>query len=117
MNTAVKKEKIENSILELRKEIAVPRKIFSRLLSVSERSLADLERSKRPPSEAVQRKLNELSRLVTELHKTIAPGFLQEWFMKPNSAFGDLKPIDVIERGEIDRIWRMIYFIRSGSPT
>lgn len=118
MNTAVKEEKVDkNPVLELRRKIAVPRKTFSRLLSVSERSLADLETSNRSPREAVQRRVNELTRLVAELHKTIAPDFLHKWFMEPNSAFDNLKPIEVIERGEIDRIWRMIYFVRSGSPT
>jgi hypothetical protein len=35
---------------------------------------------------------------------------------KPNEAFGGLKPLEVIERGEIDRIWQMIHLLRSGTP-
>jgi hypothetical protein len=27
-----------------------------------------------------------------------------------------LKPIEVIERGEIDRLWEMVYRLRSGIP-
>jgi hypothetical protein len=42
--------------------------------------------------------------------------FTSEWLTTPNEAFGDLKPIEVIERGEVDRIWRMIYYIESGQP-
>ena len=34
--------------------------------------------------------------------------------MQPNDAFNGLKPIEVIERGEVDKIWEMIYRLRSG---
>ncbi len=39
------------------------------------------------------------------------------WLLKPNAAFDGLKPIEVIDRGEIDRLWSMIYYLRSGSPS
>ena len=32
----------------------------------------------------------------------------------PNPAFGGLKPLEVIERGEIDRLWNMIFYLESG---
>ena len=106
-----------NSFKKLREEIGVSRSIFSRLMSISERSLADYETNKKEPSDAVLRKMRELERLVAELQKTIDPVFLRKWLMEPNSAFDKFKPIEVIERGESDRIWQMIYFIRSGNPT
>jgi hypothetical protein len=30
------------------------------------------------------------------------------------AAFGELKPLEVIERGEIDRLWNMIFYLESG---
>ena len=36
------------------------------------------------------------------------------WLGQPNEAFAGLKPIEVIERGEVDRIWQMIFYLRSG---
>lgn len=39
------------------------------------------------------------------------------WLETPNEAFEGSTPLQVIERGESDRIWRMIYFLRSGEPT
>jgi transcriptional regulator with XRE-family HTH domain len=106
-----------NSFKKLRQEIGVSRPIFSRLMAISERSLADYETNKKEPSDTVLRKMRELERLVVALQKTIDPVFLRKWLMEPNSAFDKLKPIEVIERGESDRIWQMIYFIRSGDPT
>ena len=38
------------------------------------------------------------------------------WLKQANDAFDGLKPIEVIERGEIDRIWSMIFQLRSGNP-
>lgn len=38
------------------------------------------------------------------------------WLQTPNDAFDKLKPLEVIERGESDRIWSMLYFLRSGAP-
>jgi len=37
------------------------------------------------------------------------------WLQTPNDAFGGLKPLEVIERGESDRVWRMLYLIESGA--
>lgn len=40
-----------------------------------------------------------------------------QWLETPNEAFEGSTPLQVIERGESDRIWRMVYFLRSGEPT
>ena len=39
------------------------------------------------------------------------------WLQIPNEAFDGLKPLEVIDRGEIDRLWSMIYDLRSGVPS
>jgi hypothetical protein len=39
------------------------------------------------------------------------------WIDTPNEAFDSLKPLEVIERGEIDRLWNMIFYLESGVPT
>jgi hypothetical protein len=31
--------------------------------------------------------------------------------------FAGLKPLEVLERGEIDRLWEMYYRLRSGMPS
>ena len=40
-----------------------------------------------------------------------------EWLRTPNAAFGGLKPLEVIERGETDRLWRMLFYLESGVAT
>jgi hypothetical protein len=37
-----------------------------------------------------------------------------EWLNTLNEAFDGLKPLGVIERGAIDRLWNMIFYFESG---
>ena len=53
--------------------------------------------------------LERLSRLVER--KAIGA-----WLREPNAAFDGSTPLQVIERGEGDRLWRMIYEMESGQP-
>ena len=35
---------------------------------------------------------------------------------EPNPAFDGSTPLQVVERGETDRVWRMVYELESGEP-
>jgi DNA-binding transcriptional regulator YiaG len=105
-----------SSVRHLRRKFGVSQRIFARLMSVSERSLAKFEK-KDDYGETVRRQVNSLSRLQAALARVIEPEAIGEWFQQPNAAFGDLKPLEVVERGETDRIWAMIYELESGSAS
>jgi DNA-binding transcriptional regulator YiaG len=105
-----------NRIVALRKRLQLNQAVFARLLPVSVRTMASLE-SGSPPSEAVARRLSELHRLTNALSEVIRKETLGKWLQTPNKAFNGLKPIEVIDRGECDQIWSMIYFLRSGVPS
>jgi len=89
---------------------------FARLFPISLRSLASLE-SGSALSDGVTRRLVELKRLVDALSEVIQEKYLGDWLLTPCEAFQGLKPLEVIERGESDRLWSMVYFLRSGVPT
>ncbi len=103
--------------LVLRERLGLTRDTFAGMLPVSTRSLADIEAGKHPPSDATARRLTELERLIDALSEVINPAAIGEWLKTPNSAFGGLKPLEVIDRGETDRLWRMIFLLRSGTPS
>lgn len=103
-------------VVNLRKRLQLNQAVFARLLPVSVRSLATLE-SGSPPTEVVARRLTELRRLTDALTEVIKEEALGKWLQSPNKAFDGLKPLEVIERGQSDRIWSMIYFLRSGAPS
>ncbi|MGA2619691.1 MAG: hypothetical protein ABSF26_18930 [Thermoguttaceae bacterium] len=101
------------NVREIRSSLGVSRKIFSRLIGFSERSIADWESGRRlaPGSQA---RMREIMRLHRALAKVMDPSFVGTWLEAPSDAFDGLKPLEVIERGEMDRIWRMIFFLESG---
>ncbi|MEX0728977.1 MAG: antitoxin Xre/MbcA/ParS toxin-binding domain-containing protein [Planctomycetaceae bacterium] len=57
---------------------------------------------------------NKENGLLDALAEFVREESLGKWLQTPNEAFGGLKPIEVIDRGEIDRIGEMVYFLRSG---
>lgn len=104
------------SVRALRERFGVSRKIFSRVVGFSERAIADWE-SEKPLSEACLQRMREMARLQEALAGVMREDFVGAWLNAPNDALDGLKPIEVIERGEIDRVWRMIYQLESGVPT
>ncbi len=103
-------------VVVLRKRLQLNQAVFARMLPVSVRSLATLESGSRP-TEGVARRLNELERLTNALSDVINKDSLGTWLQTPNQSFDGLKPLEVIDRGEMDRLWSMIFFLRSGVPS
>jgi len=106
-------QRMPPSIAELRSSFGLGRDKFSRLTGFSLRSLAAWE-SGAQPGEVARVRFIELDRLHAGLARAIRSTAIHHWLDTPNSAFGGLKPLEVVERGEIDRLWRMIYELESG---
>lgn len=104
------------TMLRLRSRLGFSRETFVRLLPMSIRSLATIEQGV-CPTPAVARRLTEIGRVVDALSEVIAAESVGTWMLQPNPAFGGLKPIEVIERGETDRIWQTVFMLRSGNPS
>lgn len=94
----------------------VPQAQRARMLGVSLKTVSTMSRTKKP-SPKLARPATEIRRLLAALCEIMKKDALLEWLGTPNEAFDSLKPIEVIERGEIDRIWQMIYALRSGEPS
>lgn len=103
------------SKLELRDRLAMPRQMFGRIVNVSERTIADAEAGK-DAAKKLMRTYNEVYRLWEALSEVVDPECLGLWFRTPNELFEGLKPIEVIERGEIDRLWNMVFRLQTGMP-
>lgn len=98
-----------------REELGVTRRIFSRLTGFSERAIASWESGRKPGRQSRLRIL-ELRRLERGLSRVMDPESIAPWLETPNPAFDGLTPLEVIERGQIDRIWRMVFELESGVP-
>jgi hypothetical protein len=57
-------------------------------------------------------RLTEIHRLQRALLAFMEEPLIGAWLLSPNEALDGFKPLEVIERGEIDRIWRMLYVLK-----
>jgi len=101
------------SVSALRGSLRVARRFFSRLTGYSPRAIADWENAE-PLSRPSLLKMREIERLRAALCGILREEFIGTWLDTPNPAFEGLRPVEVIERGEVDRIWRMVYEVGSG---
>lgn len=98
----------------MRLELGFSRKQFARMVAASERAVAAWEND-HAVSPVVGKALREAERLCRALMNVMKAERLGAWLDTPNEAFGGLKPLDLIERGESDRLWRMIFEVESGA--
>ena len=87
---------------------------FTRLTGFSPRAVAHWA-SGRTPSGSAQKHLTELTRLFDALSDMVDAKAIGQWLKQPNPAFDGSTPLQVIERGETDRIWRMIWELQTGN--
>ncbi len=57
-----------------------------------------------------------MDRLLGGLARVMKPTQVGRWLKQPSSAFDGSTPLQVVERGEVDRIWRMLYDLETGQP-
>ncbi len=87
---------------------------FTRLAGFSPRAVAHWVNG-RAPSKSARQRFIELTRLFDALADLVDSKAIGEWLKHPNPAFDGSTPVQVIERGEADRIWRMIWELQSGN--
>ncbi len=112
--TAFKPASRAPNVAGLRQSLGLTRKLFSRLTGYSERAIAEWESGKEQ-SDSSRQRLTEIHRLRQALAEVIPQEHIGRWLLEPNEALGGFKPLEVIERGEIDRIWRLLYSCLPGS--
>jgi hypothetical protein len=80
----------------------MPQPVVVRLTGFSPRSVAKWSEGV-PPSPKQEKAL-------------VQPAQIGRWIKSPNPAFDGSTPLQLVERGELDRIWRMLYDLESGQP-
>ncbi len=89
---------------------------MARVLGISQRKLSELETAGRAPRPDTRRRLTEVERLHAALAGIMEAAALAEWLETPNDAFDGSTPLQLIERGESDRLWQMVFEVRTGHP-
>jgi hypothetical protein len=67
------------------------------------------------PGRRCAKAITELARLSDALADMVDAKAIGAWLKHPNLALDGSTPLQVIERGETDRIWRMIWEIQAGN--
>ncbi len=115
-NPDAAKPAASSGIAELRSRYGLSREKFGRLSGFSVRGLANWESGVQEPGEQARLRLAELDRLQRALARVVSQEALGNWLDTPNPAFDGLKPLEVIERGQVDRLWQMVFLVESGVP-
>lgn len=98
----------------LRDEYGLTQPTLARLCDVSVRTLAAWET--RADLRPLPRPLVAARRLLDGLADVMRKEHVRVWLEEPNPAFGGLKPLEAVERGEVDRLFETIYRVGSGEP-
>ena len=99
----------------LRQRYGLSQLLLSRLLDVSVRTVSAAESQPGAPP-ALRRGLTQTSRMCEALADVMTAAFVGRWLDQPNEMLGGLKPVEAIERGQLDLVWQVIHGLRSGSP-
>lgn len=100
----------------VRSKLGLKQTQMSRILGISARKLSELESQSKDPRPETNRRLTEVDRLRKGLEEIMDAENIAPWMETPNNAFDGSTPLQLIERGEIDRIWQMIFAVRTGHP-
>ena len=88
--------------------------VVSRVTGASPRTVSYWNSGTPPQRSSVQR-IREVTRLFDALADIIKGAVIGDWLQRPNKQFDGSTPLQVIERGETDRLWRMIWQLREGN--
>lgn len=91
------------------------REELGRLTGFSLRALAAWAKGDLPSLPA-KRRLHEVRRLLDALAVLVKRERIPEWLHQSDPAFDKMTPLQVIEVGEIDRLWAMVHELGSGQP-
>lgn len=64
-----------------------------------------------------QNTLNKFEDFKEKLSQIVNEEFIESWLQKPNIAFNNRKPIDLINEDNYQPLYAMIYRLGSGEPS
>jgi DNA-binding XRE family transcriptional regulator len=105
-----------DAVRSMRHRLGLKRPEFARFMGVAERTLADWERGQLPTGMGLQLVREKLDLAAKLQSLAESPSALGQWLTNPGDYFEGLSPLEVIERGQVSRIWRLIYRLGAGEP-
>lgn len=101
---------------EVRLSLGITQQDMHRAVGLSVRTISALETGGKKPTREDVRRYRELARLRQDLNEILMPEVIPQWLVSPNTVFEGSSPLDLIARGETDRVWRLIWQLQDGVP-
>lgn len=101
-------------VRDLRQRYRISQALLARLVDVSLRTISAAESEGAVPA-PLRRNVTQVNRLCGALAEAMEPAFVGNWLDQPDEMLGGLKPIEAIERGQLDLVWQVAEGLRSGS--
>ena len=101
-------------VRDLRRRHALSQSLLARLLDVSLRTVSGLE-SGSVVAAQLRRNMVQVNRLCSALAEAMESRYVGRWLDEPNEMLEGLKPVEAVERGQIDLVWQVVEGLRSGS--
>lgn len=104
-----------NLLATLRESLGWSRAQMALVMNCSDRALVNWEQGE-PISAVYASKLRELQSLYDELKGLMKPAEVGRWLTTESEEFDGHSPADLIRRGESGRLWRSLFYLRTGMP-
>jgi transcriptional regulator with XRE-family HTH domain len=101
------------SIRRRREFFGLSQEEFARLVGSSARSVANWERG-RPMSAQVRQTMTTLADIQVRLVNLIRPDYIGRWLRIQVPALGGVSPLEAIERGQAERVYRLLMGLEEG---
>ena len=105
----------ERALTRLRAALDWSRAQLALVMNCSERALVNWEQGE-PISAVYASKLRELQSIYDELKELMKPTEVGRWLTTESEEFDGHSPADMIRRGETGRLWRSLFYLRTGAP-
>lgn len=122
MSTAVKERSAGTKpatkvtrLAALREALGWSRNQLALVMNCSDRALVNWEQGE-PISAVYASKLRELQTVYDQLKGMMDPGDVGPWLTTESEEFDGHSPADLMRRGETGRLWRSLFYLRSGMP-
>ena len=102
------------TVRKLAKQSGLTLDLLARMLRISRRAVAAWLGGQEP-SRSNKVRLIEFGRMYQALSELVQPSAIGPWLEKSNPSLQGSTPLQVIERGESDRIWRIVWQLREGN--
>jgi DNA-binding XRE family transcriptional regulator len=102
-------------VKQLREKLGLTLDEFASLLGSSARSVSGWENGQ-PMSQLAERMFREVRALIDRLSALADPAQLPAWLRQPNPTFGGFSPLQLIQSGQMYKLWELIFRIESGDP-